>query len=178
MGMHEDRAKLEDPKAAHSLFGASGSPAWVRCAGYLDANYGLPDNAGVDAAKGTVLHELTEESLNAGRLVEEALGTVRSAHAGGKTFTFTVDDEMMQLVHEVFSRIVDLPGDQMYEVRVVYDDLTPIRFQGGTCDFAAMSPGILRIRDYKYGAVPVYVTSEQPRLYAYGMFREWDWMYG
>lgn len=180
MGLHDDIEKWEDPSRPHALFSASSAPGWARCPGFLEANYGEPDTAGVDAAFGTVCHALVEESLQAGRLVTENLGRKRRAEAGGTVYEFLIDDITLGYVKDCLDRVKDVPGDHFYETRVVYDDLTPIKHQGGTCDFFACQPSRLVVKDWKFGTgVKVFVRdNEQPYLYAYGVFREWDWCYG
>jgi len=152
---------------------------WMNCHGALIANYGLPDTAGEYAAKGTILHSITEEWLVTGNRPDYMLGTRASAEAGGVTYVFIIDAEMLQAAEDCVVRVADIPGERFYETRVLYDDLTPIPNQGGTCDFSSCEPGVLHIRDWKFGVgVKVFVeNNSQLLLYAYGMFRKMDWLY-
>lgn len=55
-----DLAEMERQANGHSIFAPSASYGWLVCADYFKANFGKPDNAGYDAAEGTVGHEIGE----------------------------------------------------------------------------------------------------------------------
>jgi hypothetical protein len=146
------------------------------CPGSLWAELAWPDTAGFEAAQGTVFHRIAAEFLEAG---------VRPRLDGGPQtviengFSITVDEKMIAYAVEYFDWCIEEPGQHYVEKRVDYSDLTPIPNQGGTCDFAACSMGLLVLKDAKYG-VGVQVFAErnsQLMLYAYGAFRAYDWLY-
>lgn len=171
-----DLAVLE--KAAHSIFGPSYSGTWLHCAGSLIPSISAPDTAGIDAARGTIFHELMEEWQRSGP-PHRWRQTKRKAFAGGTKFLIEVDDEMWDHARAVMGWIENIPGKRYIETKVDFSDLTPIPKQRGTCDLAICAPRVLRIRDWKYGTgVPVSAKdNSQGLLYAYGAFREWDWIY-
>jgi hypothetical protein len=154
---------------------------------------GRPDDAGEDAAYGTVCHSITEEALRTDRFPSYLLGTRASAEAGGKTWEFVIDEEMLDYCRECVAWVKDIPGDKFVETKVDFSDLTPIPKQKGTADLAFCQPGKLVIRDWKFGkGVQVFVCDDgydalDPRrhehlnsqvfLYAYGFFRLYDWEY-
>lgn len=182
----------------HSIFSASGSPIWINCSGALRANLDLPDTAGRDAAWGTVFHTVMQEWLESGEMPELLLGATLTAEAGGEKYSFVVDDEMMANAKACIDWITPIQGERFIETKVLYDDLTPIPKQGGTCDLAIINGSTLYIRDWKHGTgVQVFVATDewdqeyvdtfgdilpnfinsQFGLYGYGFFRKYDHIY-
>lgn len=183
--------------AEHSLFAPSGSAGWANCSAYLFANAGLPDTAGEDAAEGTVFHDLMQETLERKSVPTWRRGEVVKVTTRQNdkpvTWSFTIDDEMLDFARDCLDWVIDTPGEWRVETRVDFSKLTPIPGQKGTCDFAAMSEGRLVVRDWKYGkGVQVFIRNEeydpndpdrhqhlnsQVLLYVFGFFDEWDWLF-
>lgn len=164
---------------SHSIFSASGSHLWANCAGGLIPNILAPDDAGVEAAEGTVAHWVAETWQKDGVRPKRLIGTIKTVKNGRHSFDIEITHEMLRHVQRYVMRTFEVDGDKFVEQKVYYDDLTPIPKQGGTADFAAMSPGVLIIDDFKYGK-GVFVdvrNNSQLMLYAYGVYREWDWWY-
>lgn len=177
-----DLKRLESIRdgSGHSIFGASGSSMFLNCPGSLIPNLLAEDNAGEDAAYGTVAHAVGEEWRRSGRKPVELLGTNRFVPSGEWGYLIWIDEVMMDYVSQSVGWSSMLPGDHLVEVRVDYSDLTPIKKQGGTLDFAAMMNGRAYVQDEKYGKNDLVLAEEntQLMLYAYGIYREWDWLYG
>jgi hypothetical protein len=177
--MSDDFDTLEE--APHSVFAPSASDGWMTCADYINANKGKPDTAGIDAATGTRFHQLMEHALrNRGSFrPQQWLGKEEIIQAGGKDFCIKVDQEMVDCAVDCLRWVAGLEGETYVETRVDFSDLTPIPRQRGTCDLAVCQPRMLFIRDWKYGKgywiSPVRLR--QLMIYAYGFFREWDWLY-
>ena len=159
----------------HSIFSPSGSHMWMTCPGSLLPNLLVTDQAGYEAAEGTVAHELHEEWLKTGIRPDHRIGEVVMQE--GHEIEVTWD--MLYYVRESVERLALLPGSQHIEKRVFFSQLTPIPRQSGTADFFACQPGKLTIRDYKHGkGVAVYAeNNSQAMLYALGVFYKWDWLY-
>lgn len=161
--------------AAHSIFAPSGSAMWMTCQGSLIPNLIAIDNAGYDAAEGTVAHTAHEQWLQTGEKPIHMLG--KTEIVDGHEIEVTSD--MLSYVQESVDRLIYLPGTQHIEQRVFFSRLTPIPNQGGTADFYSCQPKILTIADLKYGkGVQVFAEeNSQAMLYALGVFYKWDWLY-
>lgn len=184
-------------------------------------NLALPDDAGEDAAIGTVAHEVAETWLIAAvsilgedheeNLIAEAISwaepkdmigevrMVREQQRNGEYVTFEVEitEEMLAYVQQYVEFCLETPGVRYTERRVYFEKLTPIKKQGGTSDFAVCQPGILTIKDLKYGkGHQVFAACDttdvrsmiekyegglngnpQAMLYALGFFYEFDHLY-
>lgn len=179
-------------RAGHAHFSPSSSAGWLFCKGFLLANAGKPDMAGVDAAYGTVAHGIAATWLTAirdeGRKVAEHVpkrfldwSTVENG------WPVTCDANMILHIRRYIDwcREVEIEGDVFIEQRVDYSSYTPIPQQGGTADhfvciFDAEHGGRLVITDLKMGTgvwVDV-VHNTQAMLYALGVYLEWNWLYG
>lgn len=166
--------------SGHSIFGASGSAMFLNCPGSLIPNLLAEDNAGEDAAYGTVAHDLGEQWRRSGIKPVDQIGRQRFVQSGEWGYVILVDEVMLDYVEQSVRWSSLLPGDHLAEVRVDYSTLTPIPKQGGTLDFAAMRYGHGVIQDEKYGKNDqVHAEwNSQLMLYAYGIWLEWDWLYG
>lgn len=162
----------------HSVFAPSASPMWMGCPGSLIPNLFAPDDAGEDAAYGTVGHMVGEVWNKTGKKPVHLLGTTHHVE-GSDWFFIVVDEEMLDYVEQYVRWCRMLPGEHFTETRVDFSQLTPIPNQGGTADHAACQPGILVITDLKMGkGVKVFAEkNSQGLLYALGFFYEWDWLY-
>lgn len=190
-----DLDAIEAASGGHSIFAPSGSAIWLNTPGCLIPNLLAPDSAGIDAAYGTVGHEIGEQWLLAipeiawgmGALAQRQIDEAEPVHRLGEivivkerkeSFEIEIDQEMLDHVRKYVEWCIALPGEHYVEQRVYFSDLTPIDNQGGTSDHAACLPGVLTISDLKMGFIIVLAAwNSQLMLYAYGFFREWDWKY-
>jgi Protein of unknown function (DUF2800) len=161
---------------AHSIFGASGSPMYLACAGSLIPNIMAPDDSGPDAAYGTVAHGVTEQWLIAGKPPKHLIGTTEIVPAGEHQHEVEIDEEMFFHAEQCVDRCEWEPGEQLIEAHVDFSHLTPIPNQGGTLDFAAMRPRRATCADHKFGASPenIVYAEENPQLmlYVIGLMRD------
>lgn len=181
-GIDLDALARQYMHGAHSIFSASGSYGWINCSGYVLANLGLPDDAGEDAATGTVAHALAERWLKTGRKPIELLDKIEViANQVGDEFWIKMDEQMFDHVWEYVRRCQedDINGDAYTEQRVDFSRLTPIPFQQGTADRFTIQDHTLIFRDLKFGkGVRVFAEwNPQVILYALGVIFEWDWAY-
>lgn len=162
-----------------SLFRPSYSPTWANCLGSLLPSLKMPDYGGIDAARGTVFHELMAEWQLNGR-PDYRLGEIaRITNERGDVFEIEIDEDMFVFGEECLAYVSPIPGDRFVETRVDISSLTPIPRQGGTCDLACCEFHILDITDWKYGiGVQVFAfKNTQCLCYAWGFFEEFDWIY-
>lgn len=152
---------------------------WLTCSGSLLANLAADDEAGFEAAEGTVAHSVGEEWLKTGERPDHLVGDIVEIDEGHEVFHIEITTEMLDFVQEYVDWCMYLPGDKFVEKRVYFSQLTPIPKQGGTADHFALEPGVLTITDLKYGiGEPVSAEENtQAMLYALGVFYEWDWAY-
>lgn len=152
---------------------------WLTCAGSLIANVAAGDNAGYDAAYGTVAHSVAETWSSTGKRPDHLVGTIGKAMAGGWEHNVLIDENMLFHVGRFVDWCRELPGDHYFEQRVDLSELMPIPGQGGTADHFACEVGRLTITDLKMGTgVRIYAErNPQAMLYAAGVFMEWDWIY-
>jgi hypothetical protein len=163
----------------HSIFSPSGSAMWLTCSGSLIPNILAPDDAGEDAAEGTVAHAIGEEWLRTGIRPDWHIGKTEYIETERDIFAIPITVHMLDFVQEYVDWCEMEPGDHYVETRVDFSDLTPIPRQSGTADFAACSYQYLNITDLKYGKGEIVYAANntQALLYAYGFFRMWDWLY-
>lgn len=195
-----DALKYDIEQGGHSVFSPSGSAMWLTCSGSLLPNLVAPDNAGEDAAYGTVAHGVAEEWLISGVRPDHRVGEVVQIAEGRTVFDITIDNEMMEYVAQSVEWAQSLPGDLYIEKKVYFSQLTPIPKQGGTMDVGAFEHTVMRIFDHKFGkGVQVFAAThlDDPRsiivnedgtvyangntqamLYALGALYEYDWIYG
>lgn len=184
---------------SHSIFAPSASHMWMICSGSLIPNVLSEDNAGHEAAEGTVAHMVADEWLVSGVKPTHMIGKTIVVEENHDWFPIEITHEMLDAVEVYVNLVWALPGDHFTERRVDLSMLMPIPNQGGTCDHAICLMGLLKIVDYKHGKgirVSVVHHPEDPRifwyddnlnlvlnansqvlLYAYGFFIEFDPVY-
>lgn len=161
---------------AHAELGPSAAAGYLRCAGKPNAERGRPDNAGFEAAEGTVFHEWAEIVLKVGLEPHDiVLGTLTTVEAGGKEYTIAYDEVMLVSMYDgidfIRSQMALDPDAVLYvEQKVNLEPwLGPRQF--GTTDVCIVLPNLRRIVvfDWKYGGIPVYPKdNEQASLYTLG----------
>lgn len=169
------RAKLK----GHSIYAPSASAMWLYCSGSLIANLLAEDDAGEDAAYGTVAHGVGELWLKSDVRPDHLVGTVEQVDEGHAVFDITIDTIMLNYLEQYYNWCRFLPGDHYVEKRVDFSRLTPLEGQGGTADHIACQPGVLIITDLKMGkGVQVFAEKNtQGMLYALGAYFRWNHMY-
>lgn len=156
----------------HSTLGCSGWAKFTRCVGAPNAEAELPDDAGFEAAQGTVFHELVSDCLQLGLPPESFLG----GRMIEKDFEIQIDQEMIDSSYEGLDFLEQLaaePGSKLYvEHRV---DISPWCGKGqfGTTDAAIVNvqERWIIVFDWKYGMEPVYADeNDQCSGYALGFW--------
>lgn len=165
---------------AGSVFRPSYSSTWINCAGSLLPSRYARNTAGIDAAIGTIFHELIAGWQLSGHPVYR-LGEILIVDSEDKTqqFEVEVDEDMIYQADRCLKYYGNIPGDRFVEVKVDISDITPIPNQKGTADLVICHAGTLVVIDWKYGrGVQVWAEKNtQELLYAWGAFLEYDGMY-
>jgi hypothetical protein len=163
--------------SGHSVFSPSASEMTMTCEESLVLNALAEDEQTFYAAEGTVAHSLLEEWFLSGERPDHRIGDVEDI----KGFEIEIDDEMLGFVEEAHDWLMIETEDceeWFAEGHVDISRLTPIPNQGGTADFIAFKWQHMTIGDLKYGKDPVFAReNKQLRVYALGVFYEWDWLY-
>lgn len=161
----------------HSVYSPSSAEMTMTCEESLVINVLAEDRQTFEAAEGTVAHSMLEEWFLTAERPDHHIGF---DHVVGG-FDITVDEEMLGFVEEAYDWLMletDGAEHWMAEQHVDISKLTPIGGQGGTADFVAFRWQHMTIGDLKYGKDPVFAReNKQLRVYALGVFYEWDWLY-
>lgn len=162
----------EKNATGHSIFGPSSAHRWMRCPASLIQGHLAGDNPTYYAAEGSIAHWLAEDWLTQGNPYKH-LNTVHEKDG----FEILITEEMISYVEEYVNLVQAMPGKHYVEVKVDLSKYTPVP-SFGTSDHIAAAPGILRVKDLKYGKVWVDAKdNEQGQAYALGAFEELDWLY-
>lgn len=162
----------EKNATGHSIFGPSSAHRWMRCPRSLIAGHLAGDNPTYYAAEGSIAHWLAEDWLVNGNPYKH-LGTIHEKDG----FEVEITEEMISYVEEYVNLVQAMPGTHYVEVKVDLSKYTPVP-SFGTSDHISAAPGILRVKDLKYGKVWVDAKdNEQGQAYALGAFEELDWLY-
>lgn len=158
---------------AHSPLGPSSASRWLNCPGSVLATADLPDTESEFSREGTQAHEIAELC----RIEDVSAATYLGPR--GKTLANPelVNPEMVEGVQRFLDYVNAQQGDALNESRVHYGNWVPNGF--GTLDAAALRPGEADVTDLKYGkGVQVFAADNaQLKLYALGIYADWDWLY-
>lgn len=161
----------------HSVFSPSASEMTMTCEESLVLNVLADDVQTYEAAEGTVAHAMGEEWVKTGVRPDHHVGLVDIVG----DFEIEITEEMLDFVGDFYDWCMEAAEDAEYwasEQHVDISPLTPIPDQGGTADFIAFRWQHMTIIDLKYGKDPVFAReNKQLRVYALGVFYEWDWLY-
>lgn len=150
---------------------------YLRCVGKPNAEAGLPDTAGFEAAQGTVFHELVSDCLELGLEPEDFLGGKLIENG----FEIPYDEDMVRYARDGLDFIRSVaaqPNVELYvETRV---DISPWTLPGqfSTSDVVLVNvpERWVIVLDWKYGMEPVYPQeNEQGQGYALG---SWQTIFG
>lgn len=171
----EELRRIRDG-TGHSVFGPSSAAMYLNCPGSLIPNLLAPDNAGIDAAYGTVGHGVGETWLKTGRRPDHLVGTNEFVESGNWGFLIDIDEEMLDYVQMYVDWVEFLPGKHFVERRVDFSRLTPIPNQTGTADHIVVDRRRMVVTDLKMGkGVRIYAErNPQAMLYALGALWEFD----
>lgn len=181
--MSEDNLYEEEKTV---LFRPSYSATWLNCeVALLDGRY-YPDSAGIDAARGTVFHDVMHEWLRSKTKPYYRLGDIaevwpQEIAEDTKPFLIEIDEEMFYhgaKIRRWLKKQFPKYDRVLYEQRVDISHITPIPDQSGTADVIYLDWERIDIVDHKYGMLRVMAEwNSQELLYADAAFEEWDYIY-
>jgi hypothetical protein len=168
---------MTDQAQEHSVRSPSSAHRWRRCAGSINAERGLPDRVGIEAAEGTLFHEHAEVCVVTGLDPQAMLPGVECVVSGHKV---VYNDEMaMHLqggINYIYNRMETATWETknpvlMVEQRVKIEPWTLEPGGFGTSDLCMILADEKRIVvfDWKYGLIAVSpYKNDQLMLYALG----------
>jgi hypothetical protein len=169
----------------HARLAPSGAHGWRRCPGKPNAEAGLPDKVGREAAEGTVFHDAAELCLKQG-FEPHDLQMGREKLISGHMVSY--NEEMRDNLYEGLEFIYKIISDPEWiygvEDRVPIHRYTLERKTGfGTSDFWAVNVRKRKIIifDWKYGKIHVSpIENDQEDLYGLGVWEAYagklfDW---
>lgn len=165
---------VDDIDLEHSERGPSTAHRWRRCPGSVRMSRGLPDDAGWDAAVGTVFHDYAADCLELGLDPQFLVGDEMEVEGFGRIeFDQEMADNMLAGL-DILWAYADAPGAKLIvEKRVSLENWVGEN-EFGTTDAAVIDVFNWRlvVFDWKYGAVPVHPErNDQAMLYCLGV---WD----
>ncbi len=179
---------IEHSERAHALLGASKAEQWLNCPPSARLQESIPDTESEYAKQGTAAHELAEIKLRQllgvndsaeRRRLTSALNTAMSSPYYDAEMESAVNS-YVDTVAAVFMAAKARSKDAviLFEERLDFSAWVPEGF--GTGDVLIISDGIMDVIDLKYGkGVPVSaVDNSQMRLYGFGGYQAYDWLYG
>ena len=150
----------------HAKLSASGSHQWSNCFGSIAAQVGIKDISSFAASEGSAAHELADMLFN-NIDIDSLIGTSLDEYPD-----ITIDQNMVDYVHQYVDLVKAIGGVQRYECRVDFSDWVPDGF--GTSDAICIDGDMITIIDLKYGKgirVDAFENT-QAILYALGAWYE------
>lgn len=151
----------------HSILSPSGAHRWLECPGSLAACKHIKDETSVDAASGTLTHQMAQAFLtgsgdNYGPCIGETVEV--------EGYKFEIDQERIDRVAAYCNAILREPGTLYVEQWLDLSAVLGIPDQGGTGDAIKLdyASSTIGVHDLKDGANIVH-AKDNPQLILYGL---------
>lgn len=164
---------MTDQSMEHSTRSPSGAHGWRRCAGKINAEVGLPDTAGPEAAAGTMFHDYAEIALSQRfHPLDLASGETRIINGFTVTFSEEMKEHMVRGYEFIMEILRENPDAILFvEERVQIEPWTlePGGFGTSDCCIVIPSKRLVIVFDWKYGMIGVSpIHNDQLYIYALG----------
>lgn len=165
------------PGGEHSELGPSSAERWINCPGSVLASRAVKAPPSKYAMEGGAAHLVSEWVRRQGVPAETFLGYTLRYQIDGEDYDFKCNKAMVLSVQQFCDRVAKLPGYELVEVRVNYQEYVPGGF--GTSDSIKLQDYLCRVGDFKHGTGVKKDAdmNEQLLLYALGTYLGWSWAY-
>lgn len=165
------------PEGAHSELGPSSADRWINCPGSVLASRGVERDPTSYALEGTAAHTVSEWVRRRCVPAETYLGTTLRITHGDRHWDVKCNKAMVLSVQQFCDRVGQLPGYELVEARVNYEEYVPGGF--GTSDSIKLNDYVTDVGDFKHGkGVKKHARMlEQLLLYSVGAYLGWRWAY-
>lgn len=160
----------------HAILGASSAYRWLACTPSARFEEQIKEDESYFAAEGTLAHDLAALilSLNTGamasisREVEEHYARVMDFYAYHDNPDAELEyEDMYAHANGYAAFVMSLGGEVIIEREVDFSQFVPLGF--GTCDSRNVTPDVLYVNDYKYGAGKKVSAKDNPQLKLYAI---------
>lgn len=166
----------------HAKLSPSSAHRWMKCAGSMILENGLPNTSSAHADEGTAAHFLGSECLEQGKNATDFLNQHISIQSNGNAMweptpdlitsrIYKVDLEMSENVQKYIDAIrSQAEGNELLvEQRLDFSEFVGVENAFGTADAIVLTEDEIQVHDLKYGRVKVDAEeNEQLNLYALG----------
>lgn len=166
----------------HAKLSPSSAHRWMKCAGSMILENGLPNTSSAHADEGTAAHFLGSECLEQGKNATDFLNQHISIQSNGNAMweptpdlitsrIYKVDLEMSENVQKYIDAIrSQAEGNELLiEQRLDFSEFVGVENAFGTADAIVLTEDEIQVHDLKYGRVKVDAEeNEQLKLYALG----------
>ncbi|MGH8235487.1 MAG: DUF2800 domain-containing protein [Steroidobacteraceae bacterium] len=172
----------------HSELGPSSGERTINCPGSVLASRGVYAPPSKYALSGTAAHSVSEWVRTTGLPAAKYIGTTVRIPEGGAYHDVKVNKAMAISVQQFCDRVAQVPGYELIEARVSYDDMLygPPELRTaeeipafGTSDSIKLNDNVCYVGDFKdgEGVKKDAAMNEQLLLYSIGTWLGWKWAY-
>lgn len=153
----------------HALLSASSAYRWLECTPSACLEDRLPNKTSVDAAKGTLAHELCEARLlfDLKRITKADYNSRLKIIKDNELFMEEMITNAEEYSSYVIERIVDATAEVLVEERLDFSSYAPDGF--GTGDAVIIQDNTLIVIDYKNGRGKKVDSKDNPQMKLYGL---------
>lgn len=166
--------------STHAILSPSSAERWMNCPGSVNLSKDEEDTPSVNAAEGTLLHDIAAQCLES--LSIDANHFLHK-HCNVEGFSFVVTQEQCDAVNyylnEVYAVVEATKGELLVEQRLSIEHMTGEQDAKGTSDAVILTMDEIIVIDAKFGrGVPVSADhNPQLLMYAHAAYEEFKLAY-